>query len=136
MVDSARLFRRAMDAEMRDLGITGLQWRIIARLLREPGQRQVQLAEYLEVEPITLSRMLDRLVESDLVERRADPSDRRARLIYLTSRADPLIAKLKNRAETVVEQSMSGLSDSDRNNLADLLEQVRCNLSRKELADA
>src|SRR3546814_2201746 len=77
--DTARLFRRAFNARMRDSGITALQWRLISYLKRHEGIRQGPLAELIEVEPITLSRMNDRLAEAGLVERRAAPTDRRDR---------------------------------------------------------
>ena len=88
--DSARLFRRAFNARTRDTGITALQWRLLIYLRRHEGIRQGPLAELIEVEPITLSRMIDRLEEAGLVERRADPSDRRAWLLYLAPGADDL----------------------------------------------
>ena len=89
--DTARLFRRAFNARTRDSGITALQWRLVTYLIRHDGIRQGPLAELIEVEPITLSRMIDRLVEAGLVERRADPTDRRAWLLHLTPRAHAMI---------------------------------------------
>src|SRR3546814_12111386 len=68
--DTARLFRRAFNARMRDSGITALQWRLISYLKRHEGIRQGTLAELLEVEPITLSRMIDRLAEAGLDRKR------------------------------------------------------------------
>src|SRR3546814_16320676 len=99
MGDSARLFRRAFNARTRDSGITALQWRLITYLKRHEGIRQGPLAELIEVEPITLSRMVDRLVEAGLVERRADPADRRAWQLYLTPRADDLLGAMRATAE-------------------------------------
>ena len=87
MVDNARLLRRAFDERVRAIGITGPQARLLLALERSPGENQAFHAERLEVEPITLCRMVDRMEESGLVERRNDPSDRRARLLYLTPRA-------------------------------------------------
>lgn len=136
MNDAARLFRRVFDAHTRDLGITGLQWRVLVWLEREPALRQSMLADILEVEPITLSRMLDRLSESGLVERRSDPDDRRAWQLFLTDKAMPLIDEMRKRAEIVNAEAAEGLSDSEHDQLSRLLEKVRCNLSRKELGNA
>ncbi len=134
--DTARLFRRMFDGNIRDLGMTSLQWRTVARLKREPGMRQSELADLLEVEPITLSRMIDRLAESDMVCRKPDPNDRRAWNLYLTDKAEPLMAQLQREADAVQELALTGLSDDDRAALARLVERVRGNLSRREAVDA
>lgn len=136
LVDTARLFRRAFDARTRDTGVTSLQWRIIYRLDREPGLRQAPLAELLEVEPITLSRMIDRLADAGLVERRADPADRRAWQLFLTDKAEPIMAELRRQSELTMAETFEGLDEAERTQLAGLLERIRCNLTRKELVDA
>ncbi|MEZ5708294.1 MAG: MarR family transcriptional regulator [Blastomonas sp.] len=130
--DAARLFRRAFDANTRDLGVTGLQWRIIARLNHQPGLRQSQLADYLEVEPITLSRMIDRLADAELVERRPDPGDRRAWQIYLTKKAEPLKNEMYRRADIIIKEALQGLSEEEKTVLNTLVDRVRANLSRKQ----
>jgi DNA-binding MarR family transcriptional regulator len=76
--DAARLLRRAFDERARTMGVTRPQWRVLALLKRFDGSTQVTIADMLEVEPITLGRMIDRLQDAGLVERRADPKDRRA----------------------------------------------------------
>ena len=76
--DTARLMRRAFDERVRTKGITRPQWRVLGLLNRFGGSTQVVLAEMMDVEPITLGRMIDRMQDAGLVERRADPSDRRA----------------------------------------------------------
>jgi len=130
--DSARLFRRAFNARTRDSGITALQWRMISYLKRHEGIRQGPLAELIEVEPITLSRMVDRLVEAGLVERRADPTDRRAWRLYLTARAGDLLRTMRRTAEDLHAEATEGLSPAEREQLAVLVERVRANLSRRE----
>lgn len=130
--DSARLFRRAFNARTRDSGITALQWRLITYLKRHEGIRQGPLAELIEVEPITLSRMVDRLAEGGLVERRADPTDRRAWRLYLTPRAAVLLNGIRDIAQGLTDDATEGLSAAECEQLASLVERVRANLSRRE----
>lgn len=129
--DTARLFRRAFNARTRDSGITALQWRLMIYLRRHAGIRQGPLAELIEVEPITLSRMVDRLAEAGLVERRADPGDRRAWLLHLTPRADTLLNGIAPTTEALVAEATEGLSAAERDQLSMLVERVRANLSRR-----
>jgi len=130
--DTARMFRRDFNARTRDSGITALQSRVLTYLFRYPGIRQGPLAELIEVEPITLSRMVDRLEEAELVERRADPTDRRAWQLYLTPQAEPLLDHLRQTAQAVVAEATEGMSEAERATLAALVERVRANLSRRE----
>ncbi|WP_432769916.1 MAG: MarR family transcriptional regulator [Sphingopyxis sp.] len=129
--DTARLYRRAFDARTRDSGFTSLQWRLMKHVQSGEGARHGPLAEYLEVEPITLSRMIDRLVESGLVERRPDPADRRARLLFLTPRAHALLKSIQPAAERQAEAATEGLTSEERARLLDLVRRVRSNLSRR-----
>lgn len=129
--DTARLFRRSFNARMKGSGITALQWRLITYLKRHEGIRQGPLAELIEVEPITLSRMVDRLVEAELVERRADPSDRRAWLLHLTPRTGALLDGMRTTADALTEEATEGLSAAEVDQLAGLVERVRSNLSRR-----
>lgn len=130
--DTARMFRRDFNARTKDSGITALQSRVLTYLARYPGIRQGPLAELIEVEPITLSRMVDRLEEGALVERRADPSDRRAWQLYLTAQAEPLLDHLRQTAKAVVAEATEGMSEAERETLTALVERVRANLSRRE----
>jgi DNA-binding MarR family transcriptional regulator len=130
--DTARLFRRAFNARTRDSGITALQWRLLIYLRRHEGIRQGPLADLIEVEPITLSRMIDRLEEAALVERRADPSDRRAWLLYLAPGAEELLTAMRATTDALNAEATEGLSAAEREQLAALVERVRANLSRRE----
>lgn len=129
--DTARLYRRAFNARTRDSGITALQWRLITYLRRHEGIRQGPLADLIEVEPITLSRMIDRLAEAGLVERRADPTDRRAWQLHLTLRANELLSGVRQIADTLTDEAVEGLSEDERDQLIALVERVRSNLSRR-----
>ena len=129
--DTARLFRRSFNARTKGSGITALQWRLITYLKRHEGIRQGPLAELIEVEPNTLSRMYDRLVEAELVERRADPADRRAWRLYLTPRASDMLSGMRQMADTLNDEAMEGLDAAERQQLIALVERVRANLSRR-----
>ena len=89
--DVARLMRRRFEQNARELGLTRSQGQVLAHLARNEGIQQGSLAELLEIEPITLTRIVDRLEEAGLVERLLHHKDRRVRLLRLTAAAHPLI---------------------------------------------
>jgi DNA-binding MarR family transcriptional regulator len=130
IADVGRLIRRNFDVKARVLGATRQQWRVLKLLERQEGVNQGRIAEMLEVEPITLSRMIDRLQESGLVERRPDPKDRRAWQLYLTEQAAPVLAQLKTFAEALLDEALEGLASGEREQLTVLLTRVQQNLSR------
>jgi MarR family transcriptional regulator, transcriptional regulator for hemolysin len=123
IAETAHALRRSFDRRAATLGVTRAQWKVLFRLSRQPGLRQVELADKLDVEPITLSRIIDRLAEANLVERTADPSDRRAWRLQVTETAQPLIAKLRKLAEGLVDDAFRGLNERE-------LEVMRGNLAR------
>ncbi len=129
--DTARLFRRELNERMRHSGVTALQWRLLAYLARNEGTNQVKLAEFLEVEPITLSRMIDRLADAGMLSRRRDPDDRRAWCLYLEAKSLPLIDELRAASAALTDTAQDGMSADERRQLADLVERMRQNLSRK-----
>ena len=126
--DTSRLLRKRFDERARVIGATRAQWQALTKLSRHEGINQGGLAELLEVEPITLCRMIDRLEESGLVERRRDPSDRRAWRIYLTPKSRPLLDQLRGIADEMIEQMLAGIGAADRDRLARMLETIRDNL--------
>jgi DNA-binding MarR family transcriptional regulator len=129
--DVSRLMRREFDARARDIGVTRPQWQVLTVLRRNEGVNQGGLADLLEVEPITVCRMVDRLQEADLVERRADPADRRSWKLFLTAKAQQLLGQLRPFADDMIEEALLGVADSDRAVLRQALEQMRQNLSRR-----
>jgi DNA-binding MarR family transcriptional regulator len=133
LADVSRLQRRAFDERTRAIGVTGPQWRLLTTLFRNEGINQGTLAELLEVEPITLCRMVDRLEESGLIERRANPSDRRAWQLYLTTKGLPLIDDLRTLADAQYGVTLDGITTDEQDQLRDILERMRANLSRKVL---
>ena len=94
IMDVARMLRTYADQRARQFGISRAQWVVLVRLDRSEGLKQSELAEILDLQPISLTRLLDRLAENGLIERRPDPNDRRANRLYLTPAARPLLIEL------------------------------------------
>ena len=135
--DTARLMRRRFDQRARHLGLTRAQWQVLAHLQRNEGINQIGLADLLDIEAITLCRTIDRMEEGGWVERRADPNDRRARLLFLTERARPFIADMRAIAEEIYAEALAGLPADTRQTLTEILTAMRTNLSaRPALADS
>jgi MarR family transcriptional regulator, transcriptional regulator for hemolysin len=106
--DVGRLLRTYADQKARQFGMTRAQWAVLLKLERYEGANQSDLAEYLEIQPITLTRLVDRLCDSGLIERRPDPADRRAKLLYLTPAARPLIEKISAEIEVLADEVLAG----------------------------
>ena len=98
--DIARMLRRNMDRRLLPLGLTQAQWRAIARLARSEGMTQAELAESLEIQPITVTRLVDRMEKAGWVERRTHPLDRRAVQLYLTHRSQPILEEMHSPRES------------------------------------
>lgn len=131
LADTARLLRRRFDQRLRFSGSTRAQWLAIFKISRNPGVKQAELADALEVEPITLTRMLDRMEEGGWVERQPDPNDRRARLLVLTDKARDALSPMQIIVDEIYEEALAGLSAEEREDLVRLLTRVRANLSAK-----
>ena len=134
LADNSRLLRRIFDDRVRALGVTGPQARLLLILARDGGRNQGFYAERLEVEPITLCRMLDRLEDAGMVERRRDPSDRRAWQVFLTGLAQGRVEDLRNCVDDLIEETLCGLTASERTTLASLLDRMRSNLGARRNA--
>lgn len=126
--DVSRLIRRQFDERARGVGATRAQWKTLFVLSRNEGLNQGALADRLEVEPITLCRMIDRLEEAGLVERRRDPADRRAWRIHLTDAARPKIAHLQALADDMFEDILVGVAPAERARFTTTLNLIRDNL--------
>jgi len=109
VMDVARMLRTYADQQARQFGISRAQWVVLVRLDRSEGLKQSELAEILDLQPISLTRLLDRLAENGLIERRADPNDRRANRLYLTPAARPVLAQLGKLGADVMETVLDGL---------------------------
>ena len=127
--DSARLLRRAFDARVRTLGMTSPQARLLLILHVTEGENQGFYAERLEVEPISLTRMIDRMEEAGLLERRRDPADRGAWLLFLTDRSRQLIDQVRACLAGLEDEMLTGLDAAQRAALAGMLETIRVNFS-------
>ena len=133
IVETARLIRREANKRAAVLGATKAQWRVLAYLKRKgDGARQIDIAEAMDVEPITLCRMIDRLEEAGLAERRRDEADRRAWRIHLTPAAAPVLRKLEEMGRAFNADMLSGLSEAERATLLRLLGRLRDNLDQNE----
>jgi DNA-binding MarR family transcriptional regulator len=132
MADASRLFRRAFNAQARVHGVTGPQWRLLAMLARYPGVNQGTAADMLEVEPITLSRMIDRLEALNLTERRADPNDRRAWRLYVTDAAQTMLHEIRGISDVIADNALSGFSPEERESFVGMVTRFRDNLSGRE----
>lgn len=128
--DVARLLRKAFDDRAREIGVTRPQWRVLTKLATNEGINQGNLADLLDVEPITLCRMVDRLQEAALVERRADPADRRAWQLFLTPKAHPIVAQLRALADPLFVEATEGLTAAELDTLRQSIDAIRINLLR------
>jgi DNA-binding MarR family transcriptional regulator len=129
LVDITRMMRRVFQQRMEGSGITLAQARVLVYVARHEGLRQIELADMLEVQPITLARLVDQLVEAGLVERRMDPDDRRAYRIHVTAAAGPPLAAIEQVMATIRAQAMHGLDRKQAQALLDGLRLMRNNLT-------
>lgn len=127
--DSGRLLRRTFDERVRSLGLTAVQARLLLSLEKFPDNNQAFYAERIEVEPITLTRIVDRMEEAGWVERVADPNDRRARLLHLTDKSREIVEPLRVIIDGLLDDVLTGLSVHEREALAALLQKVTANLN-------
>lgn len=133
MHDVSRLVRRQMDQHAQALGLTSAQWRILASVakaefLNQDPLSQANLAEQMDMEPITLSRHVDRMEESGLIERRPHPSDRRAYRLFLTDAARPLVERFRTMSSGVLDGAFAGITAKEIGIVTDVLTRVRANI--------
>ena len=126
--DVARMLRTYADYKGAQFGVTRAQWAVLARLDRFEGLKQSELAEMLDLQPITLTRLLDRLCENGLIERRADPNDRRAKRLFLTPAARPMLEQLGALAEETLGTALAGVSRESVEQIVAQLAVVKENL--------
>lgn len=130
----SRAMRQYLSRATRSLGFTQEQWRALWHLSRNEGLTQTALAGLLEIQPISLTRALDRLADQGLIERRPAPNDRRAMQVYLTGAAGPVIARLEAILDDFRAAAVSGLDDGEQARTAALLRRMRANLDRQDAA--
>ena len=129
LVESSRLLRNYIDQRAKGRGTTRAQWIVLFRLRQQEGLSQVDLAEVLELQPISLVRLLDRLVEHGLLERRHDPKDRRANRLFLTARGRQLVDDLDSLRDTiaidVLQDIPAGSLQTSLETLKDIKERIK-----------
>ncbi len=128
--DVARLLRTYADHKAAQFGMTRAQWAVLVRLDRCQGLNQSELAELLDLQPITLTRLLDKLCDSGLIERRPDPTDRRAKRLFLTAAARPVLERLGTLGEETMASALEGVERESVEQMVSELAIVKHNLRR------
>jgi DNA-binding MarR family transcriptional regulator len=132
ITDIARLLRRNFDRRLQSLGLTQAQWRAIAHVSRTEGMSQAALAECLEIQPITVGRLIDRMEAAGWIERRVHPSDRRAVQLYLTAKCQPIIEEIHARAADTMEDALAGFPAGTQRLLIEQMQRMKQNLIAAE----
>jgi MarR family transcriptional regulator, transcriptional regulator for hemolysin len=132
--DVARLYGRRFDRNGRRLGLTRAQCRTLGYLARNEGINQAGLADLLEIRPMTLVRQIDRMQEAGWIERRPDPTDRRARRLFLTDKARPVLGRIWDVATETQDQVLAALSPDESEQLLELLRRVHGALADRTAA--
>ena len=130
LLDVARALRTYVDQRARAHGMTRAQWAVLARLERDEGMMQTEMAGALEIQPISLVRLVDRLCEHGLVERRPHPSDRRANCLYLTEPGRVRLSEMVPLAREISANVLASLSESDVAELLSRLVSLKGNIRR------
>lgn len=123
-----RMVRAWADREAARYGITRAQWAVLAKVERNEGMKQTELAEQMEMQPITLTRLIDKLCDAGWIERRGDESDRRVNRLYLKKAARPLLGKLTGLRSELTATALEGINPSDANRLLTQLEAIKENV--------
>jgi MarR family transcriptional regulator, transcriptional regulator for hemolysin len=130
LVDATRSLRTFADHVASGYGTTLAQWKTLKHLVASDGRNQVELAEALEIQPISLVRLLDRMAAQGLVERRPDPADRRAKLIFITEAGRDLSLTMSPIARAIADEITAGLSDDEIDDLLAVLDRININARR------
>ena len=135
VADLHRLFGRVFDRRVAHLELTRVQWRALKHLGHAEGVTQVELADRLDMEPIALGRVIDRLQKAGFVERRADPADRRVWRLYLLPQSAQVMGPVETVAQALRTEATAGISAADLATTLAVLDRVRDNLSRIDRED-
>jgi|SRR5665213_3538938 len=128
IMDVARMLRTYADQRARQFGISRAQWAVLMRIERTEGLKQTELAEILDLQPISLTRLLDRLAANGLIERRPDPNDRRANRLYLKPAARPLLDQLAELGTDMMATVLDGLDGKTIERMLNDLIRIKDNL--------
>jgi DNA-binding MarR family transcriptional regulator len=134
--DVARLLRRTIDQRAQAIGLTSAQWRVLALIARaeafnQEPLSQAALADQMDMEPITLSRHIDRMQSSGLIERRPNPTDRRAYHLFLTDEARPLVTQFREIGTECINAALAGIGEEEIDHVTDVLARMRSNIVSK-----
>nr|WP_298120938.1 MarR family transcriptional regulator [uncultured Pseudoxanthomonas sp.] len=129
IADLSRLFGRVFDRRAAHLGLTRVQWRALKRIHQSEGITQSELADLLDMEPIAVGRVIDRLQKAGFVERRSDPDDRRVWRLHLLPQSDAVMHDIEAVATSVREDCLAGVDPDELVTAMKVLGQVRENLS-------
>ena len=135
IADLSRLFGRVFDRRAAHLGLTRVQWRALKRIHQSEGITQSELADLLDMEPIAVGRVIDRLQKAGFVERRADPADRRVWRLYLLPQSAQVTGEVETVSQAVRTEAMAGIAAADLATALAVLARVRDNLSRLDRED-
>jgi MarR family transcriptional regulator, transcriptional regulator for hemolysin len=128
LAELQRLVRAYADKQAARYGITRAQWAVLAKVERFEGIKQSELAEQMEMQPITLTRLIDRLCDNGWIERRSDDSDRRVNRLYLRKAARPLLGKLSGLRSEITATALEGIDPSDAQRFLAQLETIKENI--------
>ena len=128
LYDVARLMRTRFDRWARTYGMTRAQGIILARLARQPGMTQNEMAGLCEVEPITIGRLVDRLEARGLLERRLDPADRRIRRLHLLPAAEPILQAIQRYKDELLRDTTEGLDEATMEIVTEALLKMKARL--------
>lgn len=127
--DVGRMLRAIFDRRAREIGLSLAQAKAIIHVSRSEGINQAALANLLEVQPISLARLVDRMEAAGWIERRPDPTDRRARCLHLSEKAHPILEQIQILSGEIRGEALSGLSEEEQDTLMRLLKRVHANMS-------
>lgn len=130
LYEVSRLMRRDFDARSKELGLTQVQWRAIVHIARQEGCNQAVLADQLEIKPITLTRMIDRLAEAGWVVRLPDQRDRRAVQLHLTDKVRPLFKAMHEEFIRIRAKALQGISEEQLDVLLESLVKMKANFNK------
>jgi MarR family transcriptional regulator for hemolysin len=130
--DVSRRYVLRFEQRAREISLTLPQCKVLARLDKNEGVSQARLAEIAELEPMTMVRVLDRMEADGLLERRPDPADRRARRLYLTRKARPLLDEIWRLSELTRAETFAGIGRREREAFMDMLERMHGNVCALE----
>jgi DNA-binding MarR family transcriptional regulator len=123
-----RLVRAYADKEAARFGITRAQWAVLAKVERNEGMKQTELAEQMEMQPITLTRLIDKLCDSSWIERRGDENDRRVNRLFLKKAGRQLLGKLSGLRSELTATALNGISPADAQRLLLQMEAIKENV--------